>query len=117
MNDDADRAVHQIEGEGPRIVSGVVEPDTGRLLREVQRPQTFERPASTQTEMVLKGVSALKFSYTGIPQELPYRVSVRIEYSGRFGARAIDPLAEQRHRSRTGGFFFRLGTEARGQDG
>lgn len=65
------------------------EPEGSRIVRETVRPQTFGQPAVTRTETVLTGVRLLEFEYEGEPQEIPRKVTVRIEYEGQFGPRSI----------------------------
>lgn len=81
-----------VEGEPdpmPVQVSYRYDAEGARILREVIRPQTFERAESVRTETVLSGVAALKFEYEGDPSDIPHRVSFRIDYRGRFGSRSL----------------------------
>ncbi len=72
----------------PYGVSYRFDAENGRILRETSRGQTFERPAVVRTETALTGVRSLQFEYEGEPDQLPNRVTVRIEYEGHFGSRA-----------------------------
>jgi len=71
----------------PYGVSYRFDAENGRILREASRGQTFERPADVRTETALTGVRSLEFEYEGEPDQIPNRVSVRIEYQGQFGPR------------------------------
>ena len=73
----------------PVRVSYRYDAEQAKILREIVRPQTFERPLQTATETLLHDVRFLKFEYEGDPQEIPRKVIVSIEYAGRFGLRTM----------------------------
>lgn len=85
-----DLAVHEGDADpAPIRVAYRYETEKARIVREMVRPQTFERGLQTTTETVLRGVKLLKLEYEGDPQEIPRKVTVHIEYLGRFGPRTM----------------------------
>lgn len=64
------------------------DPDQLRVVRETERGQTFDRPGSAGSEVMMTGVRAFSLKYYGAPEGLPAKVTVRMEYLGPFGMRS-----------------------------
>ena len=73
----------------PVAVSWRFDAERARIVREVIRSQTFEQPAAARAETALDGVTGLAFEYEGDPQEIPRKITIRLEYGGRFGSRSV----------------------------
>lgn len=72
----------------PFEVSYRLDAETSRIVRSAVYGQTFERAEAVRTEIVLNGVRSLSFEYEGEPDEIPAKITVRIEYGGLLGSRS-----------------------------